>query len=281
MKLTVAVAVGGTHVAPGVVGRSGLDVPDVTTVPGKVAGLESVDNSLAVADGATGSVDEPDTLLHLLDGVGVDEAASRLVERAVDGDDVAAREELVEGVDALGRDSLGSLSGDVVVVEPEELLAVEGLEALEDTVADTATADGTDDLALEVIGVTGDLGDVPLVVDDLLMGGDEVADEDEHGHDDVLGNRDDIGAGDLSDSDLALVGSVEVDVVGTDTGGDTELEVLGLVDQVGGEVAGVEGGGDEDLGVDNVLLELGVGALLVVGNDDPRCQRGSRNHTYG
>jgi len=107
----------------------------------------------------------------------------------------------------------------------------------------------------------------------------------------VLGNRDDVGARDLGNGDLALVGGVEVNVartvsdkreatdgsvysLGTDTGSDTELEVLGLGHDLLGEVGGVEGSGDEDVGVDNVLLELRLGSLLVVGDNEPGCQLG-------
>jgi len=90
-----------------VVGRSGLDVPDVASVSGNVAALESVDNSHAVADGTTGSVDDPGALLHLGDGLSVDEAASALVQRAVDGQDIDRGEELVESLDAASLD-LGS-----------------------------------------------------------------------------------------------------------------------------------------------------------------------------
>jgi hypothetical protein len=58
----------------------------------------------------------------------------------------------------------------------------------------------------------------------------------------VLGDGDDVGAGDLGDGDAAvgLVGGDEVDVVGADAGRDGDLEVLGLGEALGGEVAGVE-----------------------------------------
>jgi hypothetical protein len=103
----------------------------------------------------------------------------------------------------------------------------------------------------------------------------------------VLGDRDDVGARDLRDGDLALVGRVQVDVagcqrrtalvysLGSNTSSDAELEVLGLVHNLLSEVGGVEGGGDENVGVDNVLLELRLGALLVVGDDQPECQLGA------
>ena len=57
---------------------------------------------------------------------------------------------------------------------------------------------------------------------------DEVADEEEDAHDDVLGHRDDIRARDLEDLDTLLDGSIEVDVVRADSSGDTDLQVLRL-----------------------------------------------------
>ena len=58
-----------------------------------------------------------------------------------------------------------------------------------------------------------------------FMGGDKIADQEEDVHDDVLCNRDDVGAGDLCNGDLLLVSGVEVNVVGTDTSGNAKLEV--------------------------------------------------------
>lgn len=123
-----------------------------------------------------------------------------------------------------------------------EALAVEGLETAEDTLSDTANSDGTDDLVLEVVLVLGDLSNVPVTTDNLLVGGNEVADEGEDGHDDVLSDGDDVRASDLSDGNTAvgLVGSIEVDVVGTDTSSDGKLQVLGLGKALCCEVTGVE-----------------------------------------
>ena len=61
----------------------------------------------------------------------------------------------------------------------------------------------------------------------------------------MLGDGDDVGARHLGDSDTAvgLVGRVEVDVVGADTGGDGELELLGLGKTLGSQIAGVEAAG--------------------------------------
>lgn len=191
------------------------------------------------------------TRLHLADEVLVEETAGLLVERAVDGDNVTLCKHLLEVLDATATNLLLLLRAERLVVKVEELLAVEGLQTAEDTLADTANGNGTDNLALKVELVLGGLGDVPVTTGDLLTGGTEVADESEDGHDDVLGNGDDVGASDLGDGDAAvgLVGLVQVDVVRTNTGGDSDLEVLALLQAVGGEVTGVEAGLGVSFGV--------------------------------
>jgi len=60
------------------------------------------------------------------------------------------------------------------------------------------------------------------------VGRNKVPDKEEDGHDDVLSNRDDIGAGDLQDLGVVLDCSVEVNVIRADTSRDTEFQVLGL-----------------------------------------------------
>ena len=65
----------------------------------------------------------------------------------------------------------------------KELLGVEGKETLEDSVSDTSSTEGSDDLVLEVVGVTSDGSDVPVSTHDLLVGGDKVSDQEEDGHD--------------------------------------------------------------------------------------------------
>ena len=74
------------------------------------------------------------------------------------------------------------------------------------------------------------------------MCGDKVADEDEDCHDDVFGDGDDVRASDFRHSDTAvgLIRCVEIDVVGSDTCCDGNLEILGLGEALGGEIAGVE-----------------------------------------
>jgi hypothetical protein len=58
----------------------------------------------------------------------------------------------------------------------------------------------------------------------------------------VLGDGNDIGACYFGHGDTAvgLVCCVQVDVIGTDSSGDGDLELLSLCETLGGEVAGVE-----------------------------------------
>jgi hypothetical protein len=58
----------------------------------------------------------------------------------------------------------------------------------------------------------------------------------------VLGNRDNVGASDFGhgDTTVGLVGSIEVDVVGSNTSSDGNLQVLGLSKTLLGEVTRME-----------------------------------------
>lgn len=164
------------------------------------------------------------------------------MQRAVDGDDVALGEHVLERVDAAAADLALLLRAERLVVVVEQLLAVEGLEAAQDALADAADADGAHHLALEVVLVPGDLGHVPAAGLDHLVRGHKVAHQHQDRHDDVLGHRHHVGPRHLGHRDAAvgLVGRVEVDVVGPDAGRDGELELLGPGEALGRQVAGVE-----------------------------------------
>lgn len=162
------------------------------------------------------------TLLHLADELLVEETLGLLVQRAVDGDNVALGKHFLEVLNAAAANLLLLLRGQGLVVVVEELLAVERLEAAEDTLTNAADGNGTDNLVLKVVLLLGDSSDVPFAALDLLVGGNKVADKDKDSHDDVLSDGDDIAAGDLGNGDAAIggVGSVEVDVVRADTSSD-------------------------------------------------------------
>jgi hypothetical protein len=75
--------------------RRRLNVPHVARVPVQVAGLHGVGDGVLVADRAARGVDEPRTLLEVLEQVRVYEPARALVQRAVDRDDVALRDKVL------------------------------------------------------------------------------------------------------------------------------------------------------------------------------------------
>lgn len=161
---------------------------------------------------------------------------------AVDGNNITLSKHLLEVLDTAATNLLLLLGAERLVVEVEKLLAVEWLQTAQDTLTDTANSDSTDSLALKVVLVLGNTSNIPLTLGDHLVGRDKVADKDKHSHDDVLSDGNDVGTSDFSDSDttVGLVGSIEIDVVRTDTGGDGNLEVLRLCEALSGEVTRVE-----------------------------------------
>lgn len=259
----VSAAEGVLGVAEGVVLRRWLREPDVATVSAEVTGLESLGDVLLDDDGATRGVDKPraclnqrclapylkalHTLLHLGNQILVEQAAGLLVQRAVDGDNVALAEHLLEAIDSPGADFLLDLGLERLVIEVEELLALERLQSPQDTLADSANSNRTHDLVFQVVFVLGDLRNVPVPALDLLVGRDEVADKGEDGHDDMLGNGNDVGPSDFGNGNAAigLVRGIEVDVVGPNAGSNGNLELLGLGQTLGGEVCGVEASSDQ------------------------------------
>ena len=136
----------------------------------------------------------------------VEEPLGLFVERAVDGHDVALRQHFLQAVHAPAADLLFDLGLERLVVEVQQFLAVEGLESSQHTLADAANGDGADDFVLEVVFVLGDGGDVPVASLNLFVSGHEVADQGEDGHYDVLGDGDDVRAGDFGHGDAAISG---------------------------------------------------------------------------
>ena len=168
----------------------------------QLAALQSCSDGILVADGATGSVDEPCALLEVREQLSVDETAGSLVEGAVDGDDIALEEESdrvrckasailtceTNSFKSSTRRALTSLAASDLarsvklnlsekltltfrersVVVVEKLLAVERLQSLEDTEANTASTDSADDLALKIVRIARNLGHLPVAALDHL-----------------------------------------------------------------------------------------------------------------
>jgi len=91
------------------------------------------------------------------------------VERAVDGDNVTLRDQVLEGLDTASANGLFGLSTQWLVVVVEELLAVEGLQAAEHTLTDAANTDGTNNLVFKIELVLSDSSNVPVAVADLVV----------------------------------------------------------------------------------------------------------------
>lgn len=164
------------------------------------------------------------------------------MEWTIDGNDIALSQHILQILHTTASNLLLELRREWLVVEVKQLLAVERLQSPQNALSDTANSDGTDDLVLEIVLTLRNGSDIPVSRCDLLVRRDEVADEDEDGHDDVLGDRNDIGSSDFGDSDTAigLVGGIKVDVIRPNASGDGELEVLGFGKAFSGQVAGME-----------------------------------------
>jgi hypothetical protein len=164
------------------------------------------------------------------------------VQWAVDGDNVALTQHLLKIFDTSAADLLLDLRLQWLVIEVEKLFAVERLQSAQDTFTDTANSNCTNNLVFKIIFVLRHCSDVPLSTRDLFVSRDEVAHKKEDSHDDVLGDGNDVGTCDFSNSNTAigLIGSVQVDMIGANAGRDSDLELLGLREALGGKVAGVE-----------------------------------------
>ena len=165
------------------------------------------------------------TLLHLGDEILVEQTPGLLMQWAVDCDDIALTQHLLKILNSPAANFLLNLGLQWLVVEVEQLLAVKRLQSTEHTLANAANSHCADNLVFEVILVLCNSSHVPFAALDLLMGWNEVSDEKEDGHDDVLGYRDDVGAGDFGNGDttISLVGSIQIDVVRPNTGCDSNL----------------------------------------------------------
>ena len=97
------------HVAPDVVLRRGLHVPHVAAVARELPALERLRDRVLVADRAARGVDDPGALLEVLEQLGVAEAARALVQGAVDGDDVALGDEVLQVLDTASSNLLGGV----------------------------------------------------------------------------------------------------------------------------------------------------------------------------
>lgn len=223
------------------------------------------------------------TLLHLGDEILVEETSRLLVQRAVDCDNVALGQHLFKIIHSSTANLFLDLRLQRLVVKVEQLFAVEGLQSAKYTLTDAAHSNSTDNLALKIVLVLGNGSDVPVTAFDLFVCRNEVSDEKEDSHHDMLGHRHDIGSGNLCNSDptVGLVCSIQINMVRTNTSSHCNLQVLGLCQALGGQIAGMEAvwsvsgsssigvdlrGGDDDFSINQFLIEFGALAFLVRGS---------------
>lgn len=186
------------------------------------------------------------TLLHLVDHLLVKKTPGLLVKWAIDGDNITLSQHLFQTIHTPASNLLLDLGLEWLIVEVQELLAVKRLESPQHTLSDTADSDGADDLVLEIELVLGGRSNLPFTGLDLLVCGNEVADEGEDSHDNMFSNGYDVGTSDFGDSNTAVGGvcSVQVDVIRSDTGGNCNLEFLGFCETLCVEITRVEAVGD-------------------------------------
>ena len=145
----------------------------------------------------------------------------------------------------------------------------ERLQKPENTQSDAACRHCADVHALNVVGARHAIGDVPTAFKNPVVGRDVVAHEREHLHHDVLGDADGIAVRYFRDRNTAIHGRLKVGVIGADAGRHNHFELGRLGNALGGHVGRPERLRDHDLGVVELLVELGILAVLV-GRDDER-----------
>ena len=101
------------------------------------------------------------------------------MERAVNGDNITLSQHLLQIGNTSATNLLLNLWLKRLVIEVQQFLAVEWLETAENSLTNTTDGDSSDDFAFEIVFVLSHLGDVPISILNLLVGGGIVADEDE------------------------------------------------------------------------------------------------------
>ena len=182
------------------------------------------------------------TLLHFRNQFLIEQAASLLVQRTVDGDNITLSQHLFQVIYASAANFFLNLRLERLVVKVQQLLAVKWLESSQHAFADTPDSDCAHDLILEIVFVLCNRGDIPVSTRDLLMSWNKVANEGEDGHENMLCHGYHIGTSDFSDCDatVGFVPSIKVNVVGSNARSDGKFELLSFSESFGCQVTWVE-----------------------------------------
>ena len=261
----VTAAHGVLSVAERVVFRCRLWEPNIASVTTEMARLESFGNILLDNDGTACGVDEPRacifrlarpttriakvqlTLLHLGDQFLVEQASGLLVQWAVDGDNVALGQHFLQVIHTSASNLLLNLGFERLVIEVQQLLAVEWLESPQHTFTNTPNSDRTYNFVLEVVFILRNSGNVPVSTGDLLVCWDEVANQGEDSHENMLCHRYDVGTSHFGDGDttIGFVRGIQVNVVRSNASGNGELELFCFCESLGGQITWMEAEGKE------------------------------------
>lgn len=94
---------------------------------------------------------------------------------AVDGDNIALAQHFFQAFHTSAANFFLDFWLEWLVIEVEQLFAVEWLESSKHTLTDASYCNGPDSLSLEIIFTFGDCCHIPVAVLDLLACGNEVA----------------------------------------------------------------------------------------------------------
>ena len=223
---------------------------DVESGAGDMAGL---DGGLEVRfdhEATAGAVDDSDPFFRLGDGLGVDQVARGICERRVQGDDVGARQQLVER-HLLHVEVAGALVGEIGIEGDDPHLQAVG--TLGHDRADIAAADDAEGLARELHAHEARL--LPFAGLGGFVGGGNLAGEREHHGDRMLGRGDGVAVRRVHDDDAALGRRGHIDVVDADAGAADHLQIRCGGKDLGGHLC--RGAHGEAVIVGDGRLEVG------------------------
>ena len=114
------------------------------------------------------------------------------------------------------------------IIKIEQFFWVEGGKSFENAIANPTSANGSNYFTFDVKRIPRDLGNIPIAPFDHFVSRYEVPNEKENIHDNVFCHRRDVGTGNFQNLNFVIHGSVKIDVVRTNPGRDTKLEIFGL-----------------------------------------------------
>ena len=241
--------------ADGVVGGQRLMVEHVEC-GGNIALLQSGKQRTGFDDFGAGGVDEQGAGLHMRKVLGGDDAARGVVQRQMDGDDVAGFDELVEIVDRSGTGAFEMLGRHMRI--PCVDLHAEGAGDAGHGGADAAQSDDAHATAGELQSIAA--GPRPVAGLDVLIELANAADELEQKGEGVLGHGVIAIMFGVADADLQLARLIEIEVAGdAGTAEHDALDVPLLADGAQQIVRNVVAAHQQGVGI---LQTLGYGRLV-------------------